>query len=397
MRPVPRGATFTLQPVLGFLEEYSDNFNISAQNRTSNFRSMITPGVSVLMDSGPAQGAVAASLGIAQDSVNSFGDLSLFGSLSGSLQYAVSPRLTVYLADTLIRSDQPSLADEFGLRQERDTFTSNTLSLSADWLLDLVAVQGYYQLSTFVSDSETVANVLGVNAGTPIGGLMAVRAGYELSFSETSGSISSESTGNLFWASLARQLTPLARGGVSSTYSLQSLNGARIWNGSLFTTYELPTRLSLSASVGYSHLSSDAGRDFSTISSNATVSYRFAKALISVGIFQDFVPTFTQGEDFGITLTRSYSGSVTYSWTPLIDTLARASYSENEVTDVGNTTGNTNTFSVQAGLAWRARRWLSLGLDYTYSRYDRGAQSSGGATWGVATENRVALRVIASF
>ena len=65
------------------------------------------------------------------------------------------------LADTFVRSDEPALANQFGLQQQRQTFTSNTLSLSADWLLDLLAAQAYYQLSTFSSTSDTVIEYRG--------------------------------------------------------------------------------------------------------------------------------------------------------------------------------------------------------------------------------------------
>ena len=98
----------------------------------------------------------------------------------------------------------------------------------------------------------------------------------------------------MIWAAFARKLSLLTTVGISGTYSLQSLDSTGIGNVSLFTTYELPGRLSLSASLGYSVLNSDVG-DFSTISTNTNASYRFAKAVISVGIFQDFQPDVHHG------------------------------------------------------------------------------------------------------
>ena len=95
-------------------------------------------------------------------------------------------------------------------------------------------------------------------------------------------------------------------------------------------------------------------------------------------------------------LTRSYSGSFGYALTPFIDTSLRATYSENKPTGVGNTQPNQNTFSAQAGLAWRLRSWLTIGLDYTYNRYNSGVSSNGTAN-GIAPENRVTLRLSSSF
>ena len=95
-----------------------------------------------------------------------------------------------------------------------------------------------------------------------------------------------------------------------------------------------------------------------------------------------------------MTLTRSYTGTVGYALTPFIDTSLRASYSDNQFTGVGNSTGspNSNTFTAGANLAWRIRQWLTMGLDYTYTRYDSGAASG-----GAATENRASIRLNASF
>ena len=118
--------------------------------------------------------------------------------------------------------------------------------------------QGYYQLSTFFSETETVSQILGADAGLPLGPVMAVKGGYELSHTQTSGDTqtlggsqgSSKSTGNLLWASFARQLTSLMSAGVWSSYSIQSRGNIRIWNSSLFTTYDIPGGLSLSSSIG---------------------------------------------------------------------------------------------------------------------------------------------------
>jgi hypothetical protein len=389
---------FDLHPSVAFSEEYSDNFQLTSTNKIDNFRSTISPGVLVGINGARTQGTVSTNLGIVQDSVDSFGDFRFFPSVSAAVKHAFDPRLSVSLVDTFARSDEPALANQFGLQQQRRAFTSNTLGLSADWLIDLLATQAYYQLSTFFSDSNTISHILGADVGVPLGTLMAVKAGYEFSSSRTTGATSSDSTGNLIWGSVARQVGPLRAVGLSTSYSFQTLDSTRIWNISLFTAYELTGRLSLSGSLGYSFLNSDSGGDFSTFSSNTSVSYSFGKAVLAVAILQDFNQTFLQGENFGVVLTRSYTGTFGYALTPFIDASLRASYSENQFTGVGNSTSSpdTKTFSGSASLSWRVRQWLTIGLDYTYTRYDSNGLS-GGAAGGAAIENRVALRVSGLF
>ena len=113
-----------------------------------------------------------------------------------------------------------------------------------------------------------------------------------------------------------------------------------------------------------------------------------------MAIFQDFVPTFLQGENFGVSLTRSYTGTFSYELTPFIDTVLRASYSENQFTGVGNSQSNpdSNVLSAGASLIWRIRPWLTSRLEYTYTNY-----SSVSGSGEAAAENRVALRLTGSF
>src|SRR5262249_42795861 len=148
------------------------------------------------------RGTVAASFGVAQDSSAAAGDVGYFPSLLAAVRYAVDPRLTFSLVERFTRSDDPAVANQFGLRQERQTFNTNTLTRSADGLLDRVATQAYYQLLTFFDGADTTSHILGVDAGIPIGRLMTAKVGYEFSHSETTGQAENETTGHLIWASL---------------------------------------------------------------------------------------------------------------------------------------------------------------------------------------------------
>ena len=379
---------------MGLSEQYSDNFFLTAANKTSNFRTTLSPGLLVGINGPKTRGTLLTSLNVAQDSTDSFGDFSFFPSLSTAVRHDFNPRLSVSLVDTFTRSDEPALSNQFGLQQQRQTFASNTLTLSADWLLDLVATQGYVQLLTFSGGTDTIAEMAGANVSVPLGPLVTARAGYEFSHTDTSGTDSIESTGNLVWASIGRKLGPFNTIGAWTSYSLQSFDSTRIWNLSLFGTYDLPGRLSFSGSLGVSVLSSDNGGTRPVMTTNTTASYRFAKAVIAVAFYQDYNQTFLVGQNFGVTLTRSYTASFGYALTPFIDTLLRANYNQNEFTGVGNTQSspNANTISAEASLIWRLRPWLTMVLDYTYTRYSSVASS------GVAAPvNQATISLAASF
>ena len=61
-----------------------------------------------------------------------------------------SPRLSLTVTDTFRRDDDPLLADPNGVPNERDTFISNTFSVSVNWLIDIFQTQYYYRNNLFL-------------------------------------------------------------------------------------------------------------------------------------------------------------------------------------------------------------------------------------------------------
>ena len=397
--PAPPGTRlgFDLRPTFGVSEQYSDNFFLTATNRTENFRSMISPGLLIGINDPRASGTVLASVGIAQDSVDTLGDLHLYPAAAAALRYAFDPRLSLSLFEAYVRSDSPALANQFGLQTTRNTFDTNRLGVSADWLMDVYATQAYYQFSLFSGQSNTTSQIAGADVGIPVGQAMALKGGYEFFYSKTTGSTTSgvgpsETTGHVGWGSIARQISSLCSVGVQGSYSIQTLNNTRIWNVAAVSALELAGRLSLSGSIGYGLLTADSG-DSSIVTSHTSLNYHFARAVFSLAVDSDFNQTFLEGENFGITITRSYTAAFDYALTPTLHALARASYSDNEFTGVGNSAGSPDqqVITGSGGLAWQLRPWLKLAIDYTYTRSYTGSGAGGGT--GAITENRGTFRL----
>jgi hypothetical protein len=329
------------------------------------------------------------------------------------VRHTFTPLLSLTLTDTLVRSDEPDLGDQGGLRRERKTFTSNTFGASADWRIDLVATQFYYRNSTFFGDNDTTSHILGVNASTPLGTDNSLRLGYEYTTrGTTSGGSTQETTGHRVLGSFSRQLQRFLSAGVSSSYTLNQseASDSRIWNISLFSVYGTPAGFSLSSSLGYGLIQRDQSSTLSTFTTSTIASYAWAgRAVVSLAASQDFRQTADEGQDFGTVVTRSLRGSFSYQLTPFIGLNARASYSRNESTGEGNQTSDraSSTFSAGAGLSWRLLYWLNMSLDYTHSertsdtstRLTTGSKgsSNGGGSRTDSIENRAALHLTATF
>ena len=399
-------AVFEFHPTFFLSAQYTDNFQLTQTSRVSNVRTTAGPGFNLIVNAPRTQGTVSTSLNVAHDSATEGFNHAFFPSFSANLRHTFGPELSVTLTDSFTRNDDGAQADPFGLRRERALFAANSFGVSVDWLVGAFATQAYYRNSLFFSDENTFANIFGLNASTRLGALNTLRVGYELSFSQSSGTDTSgitgrppgstdDSVGQLFLASLSRQLGAFASGGVSTTYSMQSRDDSSVWNISLFLGYGLPSGLSISGSLGYSLLSSANQDTTSAVSTSTSIGYRFGLLAVSLGVSQDFRQTYLTGQDFGIVLTRSVSASASYPWTPFMSSSIFASYSENEFTGTGNVQQGQkfNRFAAGATFGWQILRWLSMSLSYSYTDTSGDATIQGAGT----SENRATLSFSAAF
>jgi hypothetical protein len=372
---------------------WTDNWNQTATHRLTDYRTTLGPGVNLLINGPTTRGSLSGNAGLTYDTADRSGGIKVFPSATAAVQQILSPRLSLTFTDTYVRSDNPTQADPFGLNTQRQIFTSNSFTATGNYLLDRVAVQGYYRNSIFWLDgsnaSRTTSNIFGVTASSQIGVNNTARVGYELSLSDTSGvssgsnsgqnnvdlftgsvNNSGHTTGNLFTGSVSRITGQYSTAGISSSYQLisQSNSDTQIWNVSFFSTYGLPSGLSVSSSLGYTWLLPDQGSSNSGISTNTSVSYRFNKALISVGIFSDFRQTALEGQNFGIVQTQGFTGLLLYNFTPFITGSVQGSYSTNGFTGVGNNSSSPDqkTLTGTASLNWQLLRWLTMRAQYMY-------------------------------
>ncbi len=404
-------------------EEYSDNFFQSSTHARDNFRSTLGPGFLALLNGARTFGSVAMTVDLVHDTVDNSGDtIKVFPSLNAALRYLFSPRLSLTVTETFVRNDSSSSVDQLGLRRGRQVYNQNTLGATVDWLLDQVATQAYYRNVLFLNEGgssnntnttagasanedDQMTHILGVNAATRVLTDYLIRVGYEFSRTDAlnGGNRDSANTSNTVFASASRQFGLYATGGLSTSAQFQTEDSTRVYNVSLFGAYGLPTGLSLSAAVGYSILQSDTQDSEGIITANVAASYRFARAVLSVGVFQDFRQTAQQGQNFGTVQTRSYFGSFLYQWTPFINTVLNVTYSENEPTGTGNQRGggSQNMLTYGAGVNWQVLRWLTASLQYQYSRQTGGDTFSnnqpGQAGTGDYAENRATLSLFATF
>ncbi|MBI2216427.1 MAG: hypothetical protein HYU51_03935 [Candidatus Rokubacteria bacterium] len=394
---MPTGAPLELHPSVGVTEEYTDNFELRRDKR-SNWRTSVSPGLTLLLRHGPTDGWLTYQPAGSHDTVSD--EFNLFHSLAGAVRWLATPRLTFTLSETLTRSDEAARADRLALRRERRTFTSNAFSLQGDHVVRNLGTRGYYRLSTF-SDSErgdTISHAAGTSATATLYETNSGTVGYE--YLDSSTAEGQDIRGHQLAVTLARQLTSLATAGVSGSYQLRSASGVGArdfdsWNAAVFGGYGIPGLWALSASVGVSRLSDDGRDDRFTVSSTTGFTYEFARAKATLGLERGFSETFREGQNFGVVETQGVTASLTYPFPPALLTRLFAEYRENKTTGIGidpgvGTRRRENAWTVGFDASVRLLEWLEMVLAASHRELD--APSPDGYT-----ENRVRVSLGARF
>jgi len=367
-------------------EQWTDNFNQTATNKQTNYRTTLGPGAYFVINGPSTKGFLSGNAGLTYDTAPNSSNFNVFPTITAGLFQIFSPRLSLSLTNSYVRNNNPTYGDVFGLNTQRQTFTSNSLSASLNYLIDIVSTQLYYRNSIYNtsgnnstiggnSTSDTTSNIIGASASTQIGIYNTVSLGYEYSWSDTSGGgagiNSGESHGNLVTATIARQTGIYSSVGLTGSYAVYSPSQQpdnHIWNFSVFSTYGLPSGLSFSGSLGVSQFSQDGQPTSTGVTSNSSVSYAFGKAVATLGIFSGFRNTGLDGQNFGVVQTQAYTASLLYTFTPLVTGSIFGTYAENSPTGSGNNANgqNSSNLTATANLSWQVLRWLNLSGNYTY-------------------------------
>jgi hypothetical protein len=412
----PPAATFQLDYLVGIAEEYTDNFRNSDADKKGNFRTIVSPGFRLGINGAFTKGLISYVPSEAYDTSDD--KTSLFHSFLGSVTWQATPRLSLTLADTFIRSDEASQADRLSLRRNRKPFSTNTFMPTLTYSFAPITTSAYYQFSTFFDDQgrDTISHLIGTTASTSIYESNTVTIGYEYLDSDTSGgqdTVSAGSSGSgaisavighRFFGSLTRQLNPLTSAGISGSYALrQGRNTEDVWSVSLFTRRDVGA-LSLTGSLGYSQAKREAGGTDTSILSATTLAYRFARAVLALGVDSGFSETFAEGQNLGVVETRGITGTLSYPFTPFITATTAGFYRQN--TPTGTTTlggaRDEDTWGASLSVAIKLSRWLTMLLDYSHTEASRQAilQSTLPSTpqdGGAFTENRARISLNASF
>ena len=404
----PRGLLH-FRPTLGVSEEYSDNFRRSEDNPESNFRSRVSPGLQVFVDSATLTGSAGYTLSAAYDTLRA-GEPSLQHTLAAALAWQATPRFRLTFSEAFVHHDDPDVADSLEINQDRRDFTSNRTSLVGAYAFDLTSVQPSYRYSHFSRASGTTSDAhrLGTLVSRELGRSNRASIGYEYLSSETTSSSNvggspdrtTRVTGHQLTGSLSREFTSRTTAGISTVYAIRDQErsaGADSsfsrWSASLFNNYVLPQRLSLRSSLGVAVLDRDGRTGQPQLTSTTSVSYWSGPATFTLDIERGFSETFGETDDAGVVQTTGIRAALSYEFSPLLSGRLFGAYREVEFTGAGTTDtsrrGDQTVYSIGVALTWEIANWLTAGLDAQHRRTDSSTRSF--------NENRIRASLNAAF
>jgi Putative beta-barrel porin 2 len=401
--------TFELRPTLSLIEEYTDNFNRSVQG-TSNFRSIISPGLLVLLDRGVLTGQASYRLSAFHDS--STQELGDHHALAAQLAWQATPRLKLTLAESFVKSDEPSQADRLEVSAGRREFTRNLLSLGSEYSIGTIETKAHYRLSTFTSDDQTTtAHAMGGTGSVPLGQIHLLTLGYEYLRSESTRESTrtpssalvqgdSTTTGHELTGAFSREISATLTAGISAAFADReqttaggATNDFSRWQVAFFNTYIVPEKIVMRGSIGVAQLQSKRASNKLLLTSNSSLLYWFGPALVGLTVERGFSETFAQGENFGVVETSAILASLSYRFSPLLTAFVRGTYRENEFTgEGGGQAGRKDTItSGILGVSYQVLTWLTATFDYTYTKTTSSDADAG------FSQNRVRAALNAAF
>jgi hypothetical protein len=410
----PVRAIIEIHPSIRLSEDFSDNFNHSSSNKTSNFRTSVVPGLSLVANDPRFNGFMQGNVSESYDSANA--RLNTFYSLSGVLGAVLTPRLSLRLTEALLKTDTPGAADRLGLRTGRQTFTSNVTALTANYLIADVNTKAFYRFSHFSASTglDTTSHAMGVNASKQIFMSDYVSLGYEYldSRSTRPSNVEAASTlttttglsvptagtkGHQGLASYSHQFTGTWSGGLSGSYAARTPQSSQTGTASPFTIWSISAfssftggRLTMASNIGFSELTSDSGSQKTSITTFSSLVYALPRGTAALTLDRGFSETFASGENFGVLETQGVTGAFTYPLTPTATQIATAFYRDNKRTSL--TVGDiaTKCYGTALSVSAQLLHWLSLVTEYRHVE-----QSS--PTLGTIPENRIRMSLTASF
>lgn len=379
----------TLLPKLTITQEYTDNVFLSADDKQSDFLTVVSPGITYSLTGKHKE------LSISYDAAFPYymereNDFNLRHAATVSTSSQISKFSSLQITDSFLRTDDPAPLEEARVergedpspiedptvRKRREPYYSN--SGSVRWNYEFGPSDSLYvdYANTLLrsddpelEDSTSHTPSLGVTYWfTPLYGIEA-GAAY------TRGDFSGETEGLNDWNGnlrFLRKFTQHLNGFVQYTHTYIDLEGGgedyQVLDGSAGVDYALSETTFFTASAGYFYRDPRESKATSGYSLNGDMAKRFQHGSIRLSGGTGYQQTFFGAENLGFTEYKRASVNAIYEFSRRINFNLVGAYQINNYIDVADR--EDNLFTLGGGLVYTFRPWLVTTLSLSHRKLD---------------------------
>ncbi len=368
---------------------YDDNFDLSERNKRSNFREILTPGLSVRGSSGLSFLEASYAPSVVHDSVEE-GDVRVFHLFDTKGSLALSPRLDLNAHNHFVRTDEPAVVDIRRVRRGRVSVLQNTFSSNLTYRQETWTLVPRYDVTLSresqaegIPGERSLVQTFGADGKLDILARNTLAAGYEFTVGEFK--IGQDFTGSLGRLALSRQLDPLDTVLLEGSVTHRDIQGEsdfNIYRGNIGFRRDVSPRYTVEARVGYGITDIRDSENLVEYQLKSAYTGRLVRVAFTSG--QSLQETFLERENVGVTRTRESTVDVSYEPIDRLTLSLRGRVAENRflqstpfTTEVG---GRKRTDLVIEGgpeLVFRLTRLFSLTVGYLYTNVDSNLRGFG--------------------
>ena len=364
-------------PELRVVMEYTDNVDLTENEKTSSFITVISPGFTTDISGEHGAASLAYNLGYSIYSESS--DQNAFRqqlNLAGETDLSKRTRLS--FSDSLVQTEEPTSVGDPLENRNRETLYRNTANLSMSHQFsryDSVRLQYGYSLIDS-DDEETESSIAHTPSVNYVHRFEPYRIDLETGVAYTKGQFEGDTADVETWvitAGLSRMFTKRFRGFANYRQTLTQYRGDgedyRIYGLSTGFDAQISRTLNLLVEAGYFIQTTEAGGENSDFSASIALGKTFKRATLGFNASTGYQQSYFDGENLGLSTYYQVEGDWRYPLSRYLDAGIDAFWRLDEFKEI--TPERTDeTMGAGADLAWQIQEPLSLSLNLRYQTVD---------------------------
>lgn len=364
-------------PELRINTEYTDNVDLTGEDRTASFVTVISPGFTT--DIAGEHGTASLSYNIGYSIYSESSDQNAFRqrlALDGETDLSKRTRLS--FSDSLVQTEEPTAVGDPLENRNRETLYRNTANLAMTHRFGRYdSLQIRYGHSLIDSDDEetesSVAHTPSINYTHRF---EPYRIDLETGVAYTKGQFEGDTADVETWvitAGLSKMFTRRFRGFANYRQTLTQYRGDgedyRIYGLSTGFDARISRTLNLLVEAGYFIQTTEAGGENSDLSASIALGKTFKRATLGLNASTGYQQSYFDGENLGLSTYYQVDGDWRYPLTRYLDAGIDAFWRLDEFKEI--TPERTDeTMGAGADLSWQIREPLFLSINLRYQTVD---------------------------